>query len=75
MTGAGGGGGYMDYPAWMGLGGMKDTCGVSPSRERERKRRPQGLQAMKTIPICNVCGLFHELLFSLFQPKKTAGWI
>lgn len=28
----------MDYPAWMGLGGMKDTCGVSPSRERERER-------------------------------------
>lgn len=31
-------GGYMDYPARTGLGGMKDTHGVSPSRERDRVR-------------------------------------
>lgn len=29
----------MDYPAWVGIGGVKDTRGMSPSREGEEERK------------------------------------
>lgn len=68
-----GGGDYMDYSARTGLRGVKDTCGISPSRKTRRKRKRGKRQPVDENWLKFT--LWHVWSFkwasSRLQPKKT----